>query len=167
MTAGDHADDPWRRRQRTLPRRVEQTFLGELMLQALERLEQGAAADRADAIDDELEPAARGPDRRSTEHLDLGAVREVAPDAERRVAVRHAVNHRVLGLVLQGEVGVTAGREPERTHLALDPLSAGGLLHRPPEAAVELRDANHDLLGHFGAAYSKAGAGFRPGLVRA
>jgi acetyl-CoA carboxylase biotin carboxylase subunit len=120
----------------------EQTFGRELRPQTLERLEQGPAADRLHAIDDELESAAWGPERRLATQPDTRPIDgELAhPGGEVR-AVHDRVDHRVFALVLQAKVQVPAGRRTRVRHLAFDPHRADErVVNRRADGPVELGD---------------------------
>ena len=65
--------------------------------------------------------------------------------------VHHAVDHRVLSLVLQREVDVAARRAFQGRHLAFDPVGTGCPFHRLTQATVELRNGNDGCPTHLAA----------------
>ena len=125
------ADDARLERKGSLALRREQTFRRKLCLQSLERLEERPASCRLRAVGDELESAARGPERRLAAQSYACAVDQEGPHTRRDVRPVHDnVDGRVLVLILQAEIEVTAGGGTHAGHLALNP-------HRHRETSFE------------------------------
>ena len=141
--ARDDADHARLARERALALGREQPLGGELRLEALDGLEQGPAAGGLQAIGDELQPAARGPERRLAAQAEPRAVDAERAHSRRHVrAVHHDVDRRLFALVLQAEIEVTARRGASAGDFALDPDGRReGVFDGALDRAIELRHA--------------------------
>src|SRR6185503_13772873 len=73
-------------------------------------------------------------------------VHEMPSRAQCREPVHHAIDDRLLALVLQAEVSVNARNDTQRAHLAFDPLPARHIFDGAAQAPIELGDAD-DFFG--------------------
>ena len=136
--AGDHADDPRLEREGPLALGGEEPLAGELLLEPLERLEQRPSPRGARAVGRELEPPARRVHGGPPHQHHPRPVREQPPGPGRRGAVHHAVDRRLLALVLEREVSVPARHLLEARDLPLDVDVGRVALDEPLEPPIEL-----------------------------
>ena len=141
-------DDMRVARQRTLPIGVKQALTEQLVLQVFERLEQCAATRGARHVADELQPPARGPDGGAPAQLNAGAVDDQKTRSDGGRAVHHAIDNRVLSLVLEGEIDMPARGGLGARHLADHPHVERGPLDRALQSPIEIgHRIDEDLFG--------------------
>jgi hypothetical protein len=141
-SARDDPDDARLGRQVSLAPGIEQPFGSKPLLQSLERLEQCATTRGTHALGDELQSAARRPERRSAPKLDPRPFGQMATRSHRAQAVEHAFHGGVLTLVLEREVRVSARCSLERSDLPFHPLRSRRRFDGALEASSELGHAD-------------------------
>ena len=138
--AGDEADPAREAWQRALARGVEEPFVGERLLQPLDRRQMRTEPEALERECAQPELAFRGEELRAPEHMDPLAVREVELQRIERPPRDRGGQAGAVGRILEREEDAAPAVRPAKLgHLALDPQRRQPL-EPVGDAAVEARD---------------------------